>query len=129
MVILYKIILKQLSVTSITSSRLLTSPIHHTIGMSGNGQESSGVIMPHIYPIPCNTPIGNILQRRRVISHCLITYLLHVKVFRDKVQGRRVYLNSFFTHLLCFKAVRDWMKCCRNGTHYLVAHFHGFKMI
>ena len=69
------------------------------------------VILPHIYPFPCNKSIWNILQGRRVMSHSFFTYLLSFKMIRNKLQKRRIYLNSFNAHFLCFKMVRDMVKC------------------
>ena len=69
------------------------------------------VILPHIYPFPCNKSIWNILQGRRVISHSFFTDLLSFKMIRNKLQKRRIYLNSFNAHFLCFKMVRDMVKC------------------
>ena len=69
------------------------------------------VILPHIYPFPCNKSIWNILQGRRVISHSFFTDLLSFKMIRNKLQKRRIYLNSFNAHFLCFKMVRVMVKC------------------
>ena len=61
------------------------------------------IIMPHIYPLPRNKPIENILQRGRSIFHCVITHFMRLKMLWDM----QVWIYG----------------------HCLVAHFLGFKVI
>ena len=68
------------------------------------------VIMPHIYPLPCNKPIRNKLQRRRVIPHRLITHFLCFKVVRRHPSNCMDIFQSLFTHFLCFKMIRNKFK-------------------
>ena len=95
-------------------------PIHHTIRMLGNGQELFYyfcflglpflitivplnnliivipiiVIIPYIYLLLSNKPVGEKLQGRRIIFYCLITHFLCFKVIREIVQLPWVYFKG-----------------------------------
>ena len=64
------------------------------------------VIIPHLYPLFCYKSIGNILQVRKVISHCLITYLLRFKVVWNKFYVVWIIFNGTITHFFCIKIIR-----------------------
>ena len=58
------------------------------------------VILPHIYPLFCNKPIRDKLQKRRVILYCLITHLLLFKTVGNKKKsfGLKCITSS---HIFC----------------------------
>ena len=87
------------------------------------------VIMPYFQLLLHHKPIGNIMQRKRVIFHCLITHLLRFKVIWLIVQLLGVCFNCYNTHFLFFKTIRNKKKYYRVNTHYIVAHFLCLKMI
>ena len=87
------------------------------------------VNIPHVSPIPCNKLIGNILQRRRVIYHPLITHLLGLILVRDIFQLPWACLNRLLTHFLCFKMIRDMPQNVWVVAHSLVTLFLRLEMI
>ena len=139
--VLYQIILKRLSVTSIAFFHLLTytNPSHDQ-----DTRRWVKILLLFFLSVPCafdnhcTTPrahyhsnshrhhtihlsVRDKLQGISAFPYHIITYFLCFKVIRDMLQKRKIY--GLVAHLLSFKTVRDTMKCIWHGTHYLVAHF------
>ena len=53
------------------------------------------VIIPYFYLLLCHKPIRNMLQREKVIPHCLIAHFLSYKVIRDIPQHVWIFLTAF----------------------------------
>ena len=87
------------------------------------------VIMPYFQLLLHHKVIRNILQRRRVITYCLITDLLGFKSVWDIFQQSWVFLNNPFTHLLGLEIV--WYKFQSRwfSARCLVAHPFCLKMV
>ena len=66
------------------------------------------IIIPYFYLLLCHKPIWNILQRIRVVPHCIMKHFLCFEMIRDILQLPWVFSNDFIAYLLRLKVV--WNK-------------------